>query len=114
MHSSSTSCLSLTLLNMKPGLKEAGKSPHDTDRIMLDSILRMHNMIVAADLENSMELMVDGGLNAGNVVDYIKVGMIVGEFSSPFLKGPGGKLVLGTGQIESTVKKLRSVMDGAG
>jgi ribulose-phosphate 3-epimerase len=95
-------------------VKEAGKSPHDTDPIMLDNILRMHNMILAAGLENSMELMVDGGLNTGNVVDYIKVGMTVGEFSSPLLKGPNGKFVPGTGQIESAVKKLRAAMDGAG
>jgi len=95
-------------------VKEAGKSPHDTDPIMLDNILRMHNMIVATGLENSMDLMVDGGLNTGNVVDYIKVGMTVGEFSSPLLKGPNGKFVPGTGQIESAVKKLRAAMDGAG
>ncbi len=95
-------------------VKEAGKSPHDTDPIMLDNILRMHNMIADAGLENSMELMVDGGLNSGNVVNYIKVGMTVGEFSSPLLKGPNGKFVPGTGQIESAVKKLRAAMDGAG
>jgi ribulose-phosphate 3-epimerase len=95
-------------------VKEAGKSPHDTDPIMLDNILRMHNMIVNSGLENSMELMVDGGLNTGNVGDYIKIGMTVGEFSSPLLKGPNGKFVPGTGQIESAVKKLRAAMDGAG
>jgi len=95
-------------------VKEAGKSPHDTDPIMLNNILRMHDMIVAAGLEKSMELMVDGGLNSGNVVDYIKVGMTVGEFSSPLLKGPNGKFVPGTGQIESAVNKLRAAMDGAG
>jgi len=94
-------------------VKEAGKSPHDVDLIMMDNILRMHNMIVTAGLEKSMELMVDGGLNTGNVVDYIKVGMTVGEFSSPLLKGPNGKFVPGTGQIESAVKKLRAAMDGA-
>jgi ribulose-phosphate 3-epimerase len=96
-------------------VKEAGKSPHDTDPIMLDNIFRMHNMIVSAGLENRMDLMVDGGLNTGNVADYIKVGMTVGEFSSPLLKGPNGKFVPGTGQIESAVKKLRAaMMDGAG
>lgn len=95
-------------------VKEAGKSPHDTDPIMNDNIVKMRAMIDAAGLQNSMELMVDGGLNTGNVASYIKAGMTVGEFSSPLLKGPGGKLVPGTGQIESAVKKLRSVMDGAG
>ena len=95
-------------------VKEAGKSPHDDDPIMIDNIHRMHNMIMAAGLEQSMELMVDGGLNTGNVVNFIKVGMTVGEFSSPLLKGPGGKFVPGTGQIESAVKRLRAVMDGTG
>ena len=94
-------------------VKEAGKSPHDTDSIMYDNIIRMHEMIVAAGLEDRMELMVDGGLNAGNVASFIKAGMTVGEFSSPLLKGPGGKFVPGSGQIEAAVKKLRSVMDEA-
>jgi ribulose-phosphate 3-epimerase len=95
-------------------VKEAGMSPHDDDPIMIDNILRMHNMIMAAGLEQSMELMVDGGLNTGNVVNFIKAGMTVGEFSSPLLKGPGGKFVPGTGQIDSAVKRLRTVMDGMG
>jgi ribulose-phosphate 3-epimerase len=94
-------------------VKEAGKSPHDTDPIMHDNIRRMHEMIAAAGLEQQMELMVDGGLNIGNVADYIRFGMTVGEFSSPLLKGAGGKFVPGTGQIEAAVKKLRAVMDEA-
>jgi ribulose-phosphate 3-epimerase len=94
-------------------VKEAGKSPHTMDPIMVDNIQRMHEMIVAAGLEGQMELMEDGGLNAGNVADFIKVGMTVGEFSSPLLKGPQGKFVPGTGQIEAAVKKLRTVMDEA-
>jgi hypothetical protein len=60
-----------------------------------------------------MDLMEDGGLNAGNVEDFIRVGMTVGEFSSPLLKGPQGKFVPGTGQIESAVKKLRATMEQA-
>jgi len=92
-------------------VKEAGKSPHSTDPIMYDNIVKMHAMIAAAGLENSMELMVDGGLNIGNVAKYIKAGMTVGEFSSPLLKGPDGKFVPGTGQIEAAVSKLRAVMD---
>lgn len=95
-------------------VKEAGKSPHTMDDIMLDNIRRMHQIIVAAGLEGQMELMEDGGLNAGNVADFIKAGMTVGEFSSPLLKGPGGKFQPGTGQIEAAVKKLRAVMDEAG
>jgi hypothetical protein len=73
----------------------------------------MHQMIVDAGLEGQMDLMEDGGLNAGNVADFIKVGMTVGEFSSPLLKGPDGKFVPGTGQIATAVKKLRAVMDEA-
>jgi ribulose-phosphate 3-epimerase len=92
-------------------VKESGKSPHDTDPIMLDNIQNMHNMIVAAGLKDCMELMVDGGLNTGNVANYIKAGMTVGEFSSPLLKGPNGKFVPGTGQIDAAVKKLRVVLD---
>jgi hypothetical protein len=94
-------------------VKESGKSPHTMDDIMIDNIRRMHEMIVAAGLEGQMELMEDGGLNAGNVADFIKVGMTVGEFSSPLLKGSQGKFVPGTGQIEAAVKKLRAVMDEA-
>jgi hypothetical protein len=60
-----------------------------------------------------MELMVDGGLNTGNVAEFIRLGMTVGEFSSPLLKGPDGKFIPGTGQIEAAVKKLRAVMDEA-
>lgn len=93
--------------------KETGKSPHTMDPIMIDNIRRMHEMIVEAGLEDSLELMEDGGLNAGNVEDFIKVGMTVGEFSSPLLKGPDGKFVPGAGQIEAAVKKLRAVMDEA-
>ncbi len=95
-------------------VKESGKSPHTMDPIMVDNIRRLHEMIVEAGLEGSMELMEDGGLNAGNVEDFVKVGMTVGEFSSPLLKGPEGKFAPGTGQIEAAVKKLRAVMDEAG
>jgi len=95
-------------------VKEAGKSPHTMDPIMVDNIRRLHEMIVAAGLEGSLELMEDGGLNAGNVEDFVKAGMTVGEFSSPLLKGPEGKFVPGTGQIETAVKRLRAVMDEAG
>jgi hypothetical protein len=95
-------------------VKESGKSPHTMDPIMVDNIQRLHQMIVDAGLEGQMELMEDGGLNTGNVEDFIKVGMTVGEFSSPLLKGPDGKFVPGTGQIEAAVKKLRATMDEAG
>ncbi len=94
-------------------VKESGKSPHTMDPIMIDNIHRMHQMIAAAGLEGQIELMEDGGLNAGNVADFIKVGMTVGEFSSPLLKGPQGKFQPGSGQIEAAVKKLRAVIDAA-
>ena len=94
-------------------VKESGKSPHDTDPIMFKNIQRMHSMIVELGLEHNMELMVDGGLNTGNVATFIQAGMTVGEFSSPLLKGPDGKFVPGTGQITAAVKKLRAVMEEA-
>jgi ribulose-phosphate 3-epimerase len=93
--------------------KETGKSPHTMDPIMVENIWRLHQMIVAAGREGSIELMEDGGLNAGNVGDFIKMGMTVGEFSSPLLKGPEGKFQPGTGKIEAAVAKLRAVMDEA-
>jgi ribulose-phosphate 3-epimerase len=94
-------------------VKETGKSPHTMDPIMLDDIRRLHAMIGEAGLEGSMELMEDGGLNAGNTGEFIQAGMTVGEFSSPLLKGPEGKFIPGTGQIEAAVKRLRQVMDDA-
>ncbi len=93
--------------------KETGKSPHTMDPIMIDNIRQLHDMIVAAGLEDSIDLMEDGGLNAGNVADFIRAGMTVGEFSSPILKGADGKFVPGTGQIEQAVANLRVVMDKA-
>ena len=95
-------------------VKEAGKSPHTMDPIMVDNIARLHRMLAEAGLETSMELMEDGGLSAQNVADFVRVGMTVGEFSSPLLKGPQGKFVPGTGQIEAAVKKLRSVLEESG
>ena len=94
--------------------KESGKSPHTMDPIMIDNIRRLHDMIVEAGLEPQMDLMEDGGLNSNNVGDFVKAGMTVGEFSSPLLKGPDGKFVPGTGQIEAAVKKLRTELDEAG
>lgn len=89
------------------------KSPHSIDQIVVDTVHKLNEMIAAAGMENRLELMEDGGLNAGNVADFIRVGMTVGEFSSPLLKGPNGKLQPGTGEIGAAVHKLRSVMDAA-
>ena len=94
--------------------KESGKSPHTMDPIMVNNIYCLHQMIADAGLEGQMELMEDGGLTYQNVTDFIRVGMTVGEFSSPLLKGPQGKFIPGTGQIEAAVKKLRGVLDPAG
>ncbi len=93
--------------------KETGKSPHTMDPIMIDNIRTMHEMVKGAGLEMQMDIMEDGGLNAGNVADFIAAGMTVGEFSSPLLKGPQGKLQPGTGEIAAAVATLRAVMDEA-
>jgi ribulose-phosphate 3-epimerase len=95
-------------------VKEAGKSPHTMDPIMVDNIARLHRMIADAGLETSMDLMEDGGLTVQNVAGFVRAGMTVGEFSSPLLKGPEGKFVPGSGQIEAAVKKLRSVLEESG
>jgi pentose-5-phosphate-3-epimerase len=91
-------------------VKEAGKSPHTMDSIMVDNI--RHQMIVEAP-GGQMELMEDGGLNSQNATEFVRAGMTVGEFSSPLLKGPEGKFIPGTGRIEAAVKSLRAVLDEA-
>jgi len=93
--------------------KETGRSPHTMDPIMLDNTRRLHQMVRDAGLEGSIDVMEDGGLNAGNVAEFIGAGMTVGEFSSPLLKGPNGKLQPGNGEIVAAVQKLRAVMDEA-
>ena len=92
---------------------QPGKSPHTMDPIMVKTMGKLHDMIVEAGMEGQIELMEDGGLNAGNVAEFIAAGMTVGEFSSPLLKGAGGKLKPGTGDIAAAVHKLRAVMDAA-
>ena len=93
--------------------KEVGKSPHTMDPIMVDNIRRLHTMVKDAGLEGKIDIMEDGGLNSGNVADFIGAGMTVGEFSSPLLKGPNGKLQPGSGDIAAAVAALRAVMDEA-
>jgi hypothetical protein len=83
------------------------------DPIMVKTMRRLHEMIAEAGMEGQIELMEDGGLNAGNVAEFIAAGMTVGEFSSPLLKGPGGKLKPGSGEIGAAVHKLRTVMEAA-
>jgi len=77
---------------------------------MVENIRRLRDMVDAVGLSKQIDIMEDGGLNAGNVGEFIAAGMTVGEFSSPLLKGPNGKLQPGTGEIEAAVKKLRAAM----
>src|SRR6266545_1509584 len=102
----------ITYIKEKLELK-VGKSPHTIDPIVVSSVRRLHEMIVAAGMEDRIELMEDGGLSASNVAEFVEAGMTVGEFSSPLLKGPNGKLVPGTGEITAAVRRLRAVMDEA-
>jgi len=55
----------------------------------------------------------DGGLNKENVAKFVRAGMTVGEFSSPFLKGPQGKFVPGIGDITQAVQTIRLALDQA-
>ena len=87
-----------------------GASPHTIDPIVLDTLRNLHEMIAAAGMQDRIELMEDGGLNAGNVGQFIAAGMTVGEFSSPLLKGADGKLTAGSGEITAAVQRLRAVM----
>jgi hypothetical protein len=57
--------------------------------------------------------MEDGGLNVDNVAEFVANGMTVGEFSSPLLKGRGGKFLPGAGDIAAAVRGLRSKMEAA-
>ena len=88
-------------------------SPHRIDPIMFTNIRRLHDMIVAAGREAEVDLMEDGGLNVDNVAEFVAQGMTVGEFSSPLLKGKGGKFRPGAGDIAAAVRNLRSKMEAA-
>ncbi len=90
-----------------------GKSPHTIDPIVVTTVKKMHDMLVEAGRERQVDLMEDGGLNAGNVKQFVGVGMTVGEFSSPFFKGPEGRYHAGTGDITKAVKKVRAALDEA-
>jgi len=92
---------------------DSSESPHTIDPIVVESIRCLHEMLVERGLETRVELMEDGGLNAENVAQFVAAGMTVGEFSSPLLKGPHGKLPAGTGEITAAVQKVRSALDAA-
>lgn len=89
------------------------KSPHSLDPIMFENIKRLHTMLVDAGVESSVDLMEDGGLNADNVDRFVEMGMTVGEFSSPLMKGPNGRFKPGDGNIATEVRKLRESLDRA-
>jgi ribulose-phosphate 3-epimerase len=91
----------------------AGKSPHTIDPIVVDSIQQLHKMLAERKLQDRVELMEDGGLNAGNVEQFVRAGMTVGEFSSPLFKGPEGRYRAGSGDITRAVKRLREALDRA-
>jgi len=92
---------------------QGAQSPHTIDPIVVESIKTLHDMLVARGVQDHVELMEDGGLNAGNVAQFVRAGMTVGEFSSPLLKGPNGKFKAGTGEIAAAVRKLRDPLDSA-
>lgn len=90
---------------------EAGRSPHIVERTFQKQMRQLHEMIVEAGMEDKVDLMMDGGLNADNVAQFVEAGMTVGEFSSPLLKGLNGKFAPGTGEIRAAVRRLRLALD---
>jgi hypothetical protein len=70
-------------------------------------------MTASRGVQDRVDLMEDGGLNAGNVAQFVRAGMTVGEFSSPLLKGPQGKLPAGMGEITAAVHRVRAALDAA-
>lgn len=92
---------------------KGAQSPHVMDPIMSRNIAKMREMVKDAGRLDKVDIMEDGGLNAGNVGEFICAGMTVGEFSSPLLKGKNGKLKPGTGEIAEAVRRLRKSMDDA-
>jgi pentose-5-phosphate-3-epimerase len=80
---------------------------------MVTNIRTLHRMLVERDLDRSVELMEDGGLNEDNVAQFVDAGMTVGEFSSPLFKGPAGRHKAGMGEITGAVRRLRAALDEA-
>lgn len=93
---------------------QTGRSPHIVNPTFGKQLHQLHDMIVAAGREQQVDLMMDGGVNAGNCADFIKQGMTVAEMSSPLFKGPKGKLQPGTGEIPAAVARVRTALDQAG
>lgn len=91
-------------------VKPGGGSPHEMDPIVIETVGRLYDLLRERGLEKKVDLMEDGGLNKGNLEDFVSRGMSVGEFSSPLLKGPHGRFVPGKGDIANAVWELRKVL----
>ena len=87
-----------------------GGSPHVMDPIVVETVEELHRMLVRRGRETEVDLMEDGGLNRGNLESLVSRGMSVGEFSSPLLKGPDGRLVPGEGRIAEAVADLKDFL----
>ncbi|HZQ07619.1 MAG TPA: hypothetical protein VFD70_13640 [Anaerolineae bacterium] len=93
---------------------QAGRSPHIVNPTFGKQLNQLHQMLKAAGLDSQVDLMMDGGVNAGNCAEFVKQGMTVAEMSSPLLKGPQGKFQPGTGEIGAAVARVRQALDAAG
>lgn len=93
---------------------QTGRSPHIVNPTFGKQLRQLHDMLVAAGREREVDLMMDGGVNAGNCAEFVKHGMTVAEMSSPLFKGPKGKLQPGTGEIPAAVARVRQALDEAG
>lgn len=93
---------------------QVGRSPHIVNPTFGKQLKQLHDMIAAAGLEAQVDLMMDGGVNAGNCAHFVEMGMTVAEMSSPLFKGPNGKLQPGTGDIPAAVARVRQALDAAG
>jgi len=93
---------------------QVGRSPHIVNPTFGKQLNRLHDMIAAAGLQDRVDLMMDGGVNANNCAEFVRLGMTVAEMSSPLLKGPQGKLVPGSGEIQAAVARVRQALDAAG
>jgi ribulose-phosphate 3-epimerase len=85
-------------------------SPHVMDDIVIESVAELYQMLKRRGREREVDLMEDGGLNKSNLESFVSRGMSVGEFSSPLLKGPEGRLKPGSGQIREAAADLRAFL----
>ena len=89
---------------------KGGKSPHIMDPIVEESVSDLYAMLKKRGRETEVDLMEDGGLNAGNLESFVSRGMSVGEFSSPLMKGPQGRFKPGNGDITRAARDLGSLL----